>query len=96
LIALPASLFFEDPPALLTQPTLQFGDERSAALMTRSHALLRRRAVDLALDGEQDIDALDRLDCGRHLVDPRQIEELASPVRPAGSLHDRCWLAALG
>jgi hypothetical protein len=47
---------------------------------------LWRHAVDLALDGEQDIDALDRLGRDRRLVDARQIEELAPPMRPAGGL----------
>jgi hypothetical protein len=36
-----------------------------------AHTLLRRHAVDLALNGEQHIDALDCLDRDRSLVDPR-------------------------
>jgi hypothetical protein len=55
--------------------------------------LLGREAVDLVLDGEQGIDALDRFDRDRRLLQPRQIEELASPVRPAGRLDDRSALA---
>jgi hypothetical protein len=49
--------------------------------MAHAHALRRRHAVDLALDGEQSIDALDRLGRDRRLVEARQIEELAPPVR---------------
>jgi hypothetical protein len=59
-----------------------------------AHApFLRRHAVDLALDGEQDIDALDRFDRNRRLVDACQIEELAPPMRPAGGLDDGSCLA---
>ena len=82
-----------DPGALLAQPGLQRDDERSAALVAHARTLLRRQAVDLALDGEQGIDALDRLDRDRRLVDPRQIEELAPRMRPAGRLDDRPRLA---
>jgi hypothetical protein len=40
-----------------------------------------RRAVDLALDREQRVDALDRLDRDRRLVDAREIEQLAPRMR---------------
>ena len=66
------------------------GRLRSLRTATRS---LRRQAVDLALDGEQRIDALDRLDRDRRLVDARQIEELAPRMRPAGRFDDRPRLA---
>src|SRR5229473_1322973 len=56
--------------ALLAQPTLQCDDQRPAALVAHALALVRRRAIDLALDREQRIDALDRLDRDRRLVDP--------------------------
>src|SRR5207248_749808 len=85
---------FGDPGALFTQPGLQIDDERSAALIAHANAFRRRHAVDLALDGEQDIDALDRLGRDRRLVDPRQVEELAPPVRPAGGLDNWSSLAA--
>jgi hypothetical protein len=39
---------------------------------------LRRQAVDVALDGEQRIDAGDGFDRDRRLGQPRQVEELAS------------------
>ena len=54
---------------------------------------LGRKTVDLTLDGEQDIDTLDRLGCDRRLAEPREIEELASAVRPARGLDDRTFLA---
>jgi hypothetical protein len=47
------------------------------ALVAQAHTLLRRQAVDLALDREQGIDALDRLDRDRRLVDSSQVKELA-------------------
>ena len=75
--------------ALLAQPGLQRDDERPAALVAHGGALLRRQAVDLALDGEQRVDALDRLDGDRRLVEPREIEELAPRMRPARRLDDR-------
>ena len=61
--------------------------------MAHPHALLWGHAVDLALDGEQHIDALDSLDRNRRLVEACQIEELAPPMRPAGSLDNRSRLA---
>ena len=63
------------------------------ARCARARRSLRRQAVDLALDGEQRIDALDRLDRDRRLVEPRQIEELAPRMRPARRLDDRPRLA---
>src|SRR6266446_6003897 len=62
-------------------------------LIADAHALLWRHAIDLALDGEQHIDALDRLDCDRCLVDLCKIEEFAPRMGPAGGLHDRPRLA---
>ena len=63
--------------ALLAQPGLQGGHERPAALGAHGHALLRRQAVNLALDGKQRIDARNRLAGDRRRVKPSQIEELA-------------------
>jgi hypothetical protein len=40
-------------------------------------ALLRRQAVDLALDGEQGIDPRDGTKRDRRLVDAGEVEELA-------------------
>jgi hypothetical protein len=65
----------------------------STALVACRGTLRGREAVDLALDGEQGIDARDRLDRDRRLLQPCQIEELASPVRPSGRLDDRSALA---
>jgi hypothetical protein len=46
------------------------------------------KAVYLALDREQGVDPLDRLDCDRRLGKPRQVEELAPRMRPACGLDD--------
>ena len=54
---------------------------------------LRRKTVDLTLDGEQYIDALDRLGRDRRLAEPREIEELASAMRPA---FDACTFCSSG
>jgi len=54
---------------------------------------LRSKTVDLTFDGEQDIDALDRFGCDRRFAEPREIEELASPVSPARGLDDRTFFA---
>ena len=92
-MALPVSLFLETlARCSRNQLSSSMMSGRLRSLRTR-HALLRRQAVDLALDGEQRIDALDRLDGDRRLVDPRQIEELAPRMGPAGSLDD--WAAGL-
>ncbi len=71
--------------ALLVQPSLQRDQEGATALVAHVQAFLRRLTVDLALDGEQDVDALDRFDGNRRLVEPGEVEELASCMRPA------CW-----
>ena len=84
-----------EPAALLAQPGLQLR-RRSGRLrsLRTARRCSRREAVDLALDGEQRIDALDRLDRDRRLVDPRQVEELAPRMGPARRLDDRPRLAA--
>src|SRR5262245_1465000 len=87
------SAYFVDAGALLAQPPLQFDDKRPAALIAHADAHLWRHAVDLALDGEQHIDAFDCLDCDRCLVDLCQIKEFAPRMGPAGCLHDRSRLA---
>src|SRR5262249_46977490 len=83
-----------DLRTLLTQPGPQRYDEWTAALTAHIHALLRRQAVDLALDRKQRIDARHGFLGDRRLVDARKIKELAPPVRPARCFHDRPRLAA--
>jgi hypothetical protein len=80
--------------ALLAQPSLQCDHQRAAALIARVQPLPRRQAVERALDREQGIDALDRLDGDRRLVDPGEIDELAPHMCPAHPLDDRARLAA--
>ena len=60
-----------------------------ATLLAHAQTLLRSKTVDPTFDGEQDIDALDRLGRDRRLGEPREIEE----VCPASSFTDRTWLA---
>src|SRR5438128_3556466 len=78
---------------LLAQPSLQCIDQWPAALVAHALALVRRRAVDLALDREQRIDALDRLDRDRRLVAPRQLGQVGPRARPSRRLDDRPGLA---
>lgn len=63
------------------------------ARCAHAHALRRRQAVDLALDGKQRIDAPDRFAGDRRLVDPGQIEELAPRMGPTGGLDNWPCLA---
>ncbi|NYG45363.1 hypothetical protein GGD67_002821 [Bradyrhizobium sp. IAR9] len=63
-------------------------DEGAATLLAHTQTLLRSKTVDLALDGEQDIEALDRLGRDRRLAEPREIKEFAPAVRPARGFHD--------
>src|SRR5262249_4732521 len=79
--------------ALLAQPALQLGDQWATMLLAHAQTLLRRKTVDLALDGEQNIDALDRLGRDRRLGEPCEIKELTPAMRPAGGLDDRPSLA---
>src|SRR5882724_10023546 len=79
---------------LFAQPRSQRFDPRSAALLAHAPALVRRLAVDVALDGEQRIDTGDRLDRERRLVEPCKVEELASRMGPTRHLDDRSGPAA--
>ena len=80
---------FGEPGTLFAQPSLQFDDQWPATLLAQAHALLWHEAVDLALDGEQDIDALDRLGGNRRLAEPRQVKELTPCMRPARGFDDQ-------
>ena len=74
-MALPVSLSLETRPRCSrnqVSSSMRSGRLRSWRIRT----LLWGHAVDLALDGEQGIDALD---LNRRLVEARQIEELAPP-----------------
>jgi hypothetical protein len=54
--------------ALFAKPRLQLDDQGPATLLAHAQTFQRRKAVDLAFDSEQDIDALDRLGRDRRLV----------------------------
>jgi hypothetical protein len=60
-------------------PITAGGNERSAALVASALALVGRQAVDLALDGEQGIDALDCLDISPW-GQPRRFPDLRAAV----------------
>lgn len=83
-----------DSGALLAQLGLQCDHERPAALVAHAQALLRCQTVDLALDGEQRIDARHGLHGDRRLVEPGEVEELAPRMCPARRLDDRASLAS--
>jgi hypothetical protein len=72
-IASPISLCFGDAGAQLAQPLLQFDDPASeCAHYARPRAPVAScQSIDLALDSEQHIDVLDRLDCDWRIVDLR-------------------------
>jgi hypothetical protein len=55
----------------LAQPDPQGLDPRSATLLAQASALDSGLSVDLALDGEQRIDARDGLDGDWRLIEPR-------------------------
>jgi len=74
-------------------PFLQLANERSDALPARRHALGRRAAVDFALDGEDRIDAADRLARQRRLAQIGQFEEVAPSMAPARGLGNRARFA---
>lgn len=65
--------------ALLTQPRLQLRDQGAATLLAHTQTLLRSKTVDLALDGKQNIDALNSLGRDRRLAEPREIKDLRLP-----------------
>ncbi len=81
---------FGETGTLFAQPSLQLDDQWQAPLLAHAQALLWHEAVYLALDGEQDIDALDRLGGDRRLAEPCQIEELAPPMCPARGFDEPC------
>jgi len=64
--------------ALLAEPHFQLTYQGAATLLAHTQAQLRSKAVDLALDGEQNVDALDCFGRDRRLTEPCQIKWLAS------------------
>jgi hypothetical protein len=77
------------PSALAMHPALQLGDDRRDALLPQGKPLFGRRAVDVALDGEDRVDAAHRLDRQRRLAQIGEHEEFAPGVTPASSFGDR-------
>ena len=81
--------------ALSAQPALQLGNERPASLVARREALFGREAVDLALDGDQGIDALDRLGSVRRGVEEQAAAGVLLEPKQRSSA-DGTWAAAPG
>jgi hypothetical protein len=63
---------------VLPQPRFKLGHKRPRALGPHRPSALGRRAVDLALDRKQGIDAPHRLDRDRGFLQVSNLEELAS------------------
>ena len=94
----------------LAHPGFQRGDQRRAVLLAHGQPLIGRQPVDGALDVEQGIDALHRLQRDRRDdrwraalglaagpgLDIGEIEELASGMGPARRLEDRAQRSPLG
>ena len=79
--------------ASLAQEGVKLIDEGAATRITRGFALVRRQAVDVALDRKQRIDLFDGLDRDRCFLQSRDLEQLAPCMRPAADLGDRTRLA---
>src|SRR5690606_31866742 len=84
---------------VVTQPDLELDEKGCTLILADRQALWRAQPVDGALDIEQGVDALDRLqrnrrDRRRHFATPRvgrdigQFEELTSGVSPAECRDD--------
>ena len=84
------------------QPELQVCDEGRALLFADRETFLGGQAIDVTLDGEEGVDALDRLECDRRdhrrlpaalggSGDVGELEEAASCMRPAECRRDRAW-----
>jgi hypothetical protein len=76
------------PGALGPHPAFQCGNQRLDPLLSDGMPLLGRGAVDLALDGEDLVDAANRLDRQWRLPQIGQHKELAPAVRPARRFGD--------
>jgi hypothetical protein len=92
LIALVVSLFLESL-ARCSRNHASNSTIRGRLRSWRAQTHLGCKPVDLALDGEQNIDAPDRLGRDRRLAEPREIKELAPAMGPARGLGDRASLA---
>ena len=76
------------PGALGPHPALQCSNQRLDPFLSHSVPLLGPGTVDLALDGEDLVDAANRLDRQWHLPQIGQHEELAPAVGPARRFGD--------
>src|SRR6266851_7176181 len=77
------------PGTLGTHPSFKVGDEQRHALLARRQPVTGRTTVDLALDGEDRVDAAHRLQRDGRFAGVGDDEELAPAVSPARRLGDR-------
>lgn len=76
----------------MVQPGGQVVDQWPRPLGADGSALVRRQAGDVALDGEQGVDAGHRLDGDGRLLQLRQLIEFAPAMRPARRLDDGAFV----
>ena len=81
------------PGAFGAHPLFEIGDERLGFPLPHRQPVAARLAADPALDGEDLVDALDRLDRQRRFAQVGLLEEVASAMAPASRLGDRAWFA---
>src|SRR5690348_9633379 len=79
--------------ALGAHPLFERSDLRSNVELAPGQALLGRAAIEVALDGEDRINAAHGLERERRLRHIGQNKEFASPMRPTRGLSDRTGLA---
>ena len=81
------------PSAFCAHPFFEIGDDRLGFLLSRRQSVIGRLAVDPAFDGEDLVDAPNRLDRQRRLAQIGLLEEVAPAVAPASRLGDRARFA---
>jgi hypothetical protein len=78
-----------EPSAVGTHPAFEFSDQRFGARAPCSETLIDGAAIDLALDGEDGVDAAHGFDREWRLSDIGEDEELAPGMCPTRGLDDR-------
>src|ERR1700724_3804648 len=76
----------------MAHPDFKLGNERSRSFMAHGKPLLRRFAVDAALDLEEHVDTTHRLAGDWRLSLFHQVDKLPPTVAPARRFKDRRWL----
>jgi hypothetical protein len=81
------------PGAFGAHRFFEIGDERLGFPLPHRQPVAGRLAIDPALDGEDRLDALDRLDRQRRFAQVGLLEEAAPAMAPASRLGDRTRFA---